>query len=792
MRPVTIGVHVHSQPDRLLLTLASLRAHTPPGVTLLLLPDGPDPETRAALNIIDLPQSPSPHPEGAPAAFNRLAAFDRSAVIILLESGCVVGLHWLPALLAALDADPRNGLAGPSTNLSWNEQCILRRPPPVSLLNPSSPELADVNRIALDLQRHHGSATRSLEPLHSLSDFCYAVRREVIDAVGAADEAYALGPCWEMDYNIRAARAGFRGVWACASYVYRSPFTPRRISHEARFFDSAKRLYQDRFCALRLRGEHSAYEPHCRGDECEHFAPSGLIRIHLPLAKHAVPKTAKQAASQAKSQATLKTAPKSPPRPALPSPPASAPLVSCIMATRDRRDFVLQSIRYFQRQDYPSRELIILDDGADDLSAAIPRDPLIRYHRLPHGLSIGAKRNRGCELARGSFIAHWDDDDWYAPQRLSAQVAPLLSAHADLTALTAGVFFDLNSWRFWRCTPALHQRMFVGNVHGGTLVFRRSLFDAGLRYPDRSLAEDAWFLYSAQQRGARLHSLAGEPLFVYLRHARSSWQYNCGEFLDPAGWQSVPQPPLPPDDLAFYRARSLPAPATRDPLVTCIMPTANRRRLVPRAIDYFLRQDYSPRELLILDNGTDPICDLVPDDPRIRYHHPNGHSTLGAKRNLACELASGSIIIHWDDDDWMAPHRISYQVRSLLAHPHKQVCGLAQVVFYEPGHDRAWLYVHPAGARGWLSGNTLCYHKRLWQQHRFPDLNEGEDTLFVWGLDESLLLPLADSSFYVATVHPGNTSPKRTHHPHWQPYPTASVHSVLQRDLAFYQSWRGA
>lgn len=36
-------------------------------------------------------------------------------------------------------------------------------------------------------------------------------------------------------------------------------------------------------------------------------------------------------------------------------------------------------------------------------------------------------------------------------------------------------------------------------------------------------------------------------------------------------------------------------------LVSCIMPTYNRRAPVPRAIRYFLRQDYPKRELILLD-----------------------------------------------------------------------------------------------------------------------------------------------------------------------------------------------
>jgi len=39
--------------------------------------------------------------------------------------------------------------------------------------------------------------------------------------------------------------------------------------------------HQDRLCALRLRGGRGPYEPHCRGDACEHFAPPSLIQLRI-------------------------------------------------------------------------------------------------------------------------------------------------------------------------------------------------------------------------------------------------------------------------------------------------------------------------------------------------------------------------------------------------------------------------------------------------------------------------------------------------------------------------------
>jgi glycosyltransferase involved in cell wall biosynthesis len=231
------------------------------------------------------------------------------------------------------------------------------------------------------------------------------------------------------------------------------------------------------------------------------------------------------------------------------------------MPTRNRPDFVRQSVEYFWRQDYPARELIIVDDGTDDLTPLLPDDERIRYTRTPP-CSIGAKRNRACELARGERIAQWDDDDWYAPERLTVQAGLLLAGKADITGLRARTFFDLERWSFWTCTPQLHHRIFVHDVHGGTLMYRRRVWDQATPYPDRSLAEDAQFLRRAVRRGARLRKLPQErDVFIYLRHGSNSWRFECGRSFSSADWVQVPEPPLPSADRAFYAARSVAAPA---------------------------------------------------------------------------------------------------------------------------------------------------------------------------------------------------------------------------------------
>jgi hypothetical protein len=221
-----------------------------------------------------------------------------------------------------------------------------------------------------------------------------------------------------------------------------------------------------------------------------------------------------------------------------------------------------------------------------------------------------------------------------------------------------------------------------------------------------------------------------------------------------------------------------------EPLVSCIMPTADRRAFVPYAIRYFQRQNYAKRELIILDDGSDPVGDLIANDPRIRYLRLQERHTIGAKHNLGCELAQGEIIVHWDDDDWFADWRLSYQVSELLKHPIMTIAGLSRVLFYSPGDDRAWEYVYPPAERPWLCGSSFCYRKEFWVGHRFPDINEGDDTVFVWGLNDAHVLSLADNRWLVAMIHAHNTSPKRTADAAWRPIAPEEIHNLLGVDYS--------
>jgi glycosyltransferase involved in cell wall biosynthesis len=216
------------------------------------------------------------------------------------------------------------------------------------------------------------------------------------------------------------------------------------------------------------------------------------------------------------------------------------------------------------------------------------------------------------------------------------------------------------------------------------------------------------------------------------------------------------------------------------------MPTFQRRSFVPQAIKYFLRQSYDSTELIVIDDGPDPVAELIPQDERIRYYRVPAGLTLGAKRNLACQHARGEIIAHWDDDDWYAPHRLDYQVEALLAED-AEVCGLSQLLFYDIEQHRAWHYIYPPDQQPWLAGGTLCYRRTFWETNRFANIDVGEDACFVWTKRPKRLAALPDPNFFVGIVHPKNTSPKETEGSNWHSLAVDNIQEMLGNDWAFYK-----
>jgi len=215
--------------------------------------------------------------------------------------------------------------------------------------------------------------------------------------------------------------------------------------------------------------------------------------------------------------------------------------------------------------------------------------------------------------------------------------------------------------------------------------------------------------------------------------------------------------------------------------------TARRAAFVPLALSYFLRQDFPSAELLVVDDSPkDEISGLLPDDPRIRYIScAEGHNSLGRKRNFACEQARGSVIMHWDDDDWYAPDWVSRQY-GLLDSSGCDLCGLRDLHFFQPAKDKAWKYIYSGVVNPWVAGATMAYRKSYWEQHPFKSFQVGEDNAFVWQAAQERVAIQSYTEGFVSLLHDRNTSPKFTEDPQWHKQPVSVIHKLLADDYRSY------
>jgi glycosyltransferase involved in cell wall biosynthesis len=163
-------------------------------------------------------------------------------------------------------------------------------------------------------------------------------------------------------------------------------------------------------------------------------------------------------------------------------PEASLPLVSCICPTYNRppryQHLLEEAIASFLRQDYPNKELIVLNDcPGQELTCDEPGVRVVNVaERYP---SIGDKQNAAVGLARGELIAPWDDDDISLPWRLSLSVA----------RLGDGDYFNPRSYWFLD-NEGLHFDHPMGYANNASL-FRRAAFEGVGGYPSKSFGADA-------------------------------------------------------------------------------------------------------------------------------------------------------------------------------------------------------------------------------------------------------------------------------------------------------------
>lgn len=157
------------------------------------------------------------------------------------------------------------------------------------------------------------------------------------------------------------------------------------------------------------------------------------------------------------------------------------------------------------------------------------------------------------------------------------------------------------------------------------------------------------------------------------------------------------------------------------PMVSICTPTFNRRPFVPAMIRCFETQTYPKdrMEWIIIDDGTDKIEELVTQIPQVKYFKYADKMTLGKKRNLLNEKASGDILVYMDDDDYYPPDRVSHAVETLMKSP-KALCAGSSAMFIYFKHINKMLQFGPYGPNH-STAATFAFKRALLATTRFDE-----------------------------------------------------------------------
>src|SRR5438105_2362909 len=96
-------------------------------------------------------------------------------------------------------------------------------------------------------------------------------------------------------------------------------------------------------------------------------------------------------------------------------------LVSVVVPTRNRPRLLACTLRSILAQVDVDLELIVVDDASSP-PAIVPTDRRVRLIRHTTQLGVSAARNTGIAAACGRWLAFCDDDDLWAPRKLTEQL----------------------------------------------------------------------------------------------------------------------------------------------------------------------------------------------------------------------------------------------------------------------------------------------------------------------------------------------------------------------------------
>jgi glycosyltransferase involved in cell wall biosynthesis len=205
-------------------------------------------------------------------------------------------------------------------------------------------------------------------------------------------------------------------------------------------------------------------------------------------------------------------------------------LVSVIITTFQRTDFLVRAINSVLNSDYSNFEIVIVDDNGlgtnfQKQNLILLKDYLllknIFYFAMPLNSGACKARNQGVAIANGNIMMFLDDDDYYLSNKISKQVAILESGNYD--ACLCGMKrmdeknIEIVSNQNYPIGENLKQFLINGNCFTSMIAIKKDSFLQinGFSHIDRF--QDKFFMYKFFENNFNVFLLQ-EQLFVFQEH----------------------------------------------------------------------------------------------------------------------------------------------------------------------------------------------------------------------------------------------------------------------------------
>jgi len=176
-------------------------------------------------------------------------------------------------------------------------------------------------------------------------------------------------------------------------------------------------------------------------------------------------------------------------------------------------------LRCFAGQTHPEKELIFIVDTVAEADALINTTGRPeKVTTIIAGATLGDKRNAGCEFARGQIIAHFDDDDLYAPGHLAHLAEAIADSGNAVAGYTSTVMREMRRVTVGGRKTSGWWTLRSDTLLGGALAYRR---DWWMDHPFESVnvGEDNSFIAAAQKSGQAIDAGSGHLYYCLRNHA---------------------------------------------------------------------------------------------------------------------------------------------------------------------------------------------------------------------------------------------------------------------------------